>query len=266
MKLVNRNDVARLLPQINSMTKYPSILTYHQMGERGVLSPAIQVPLEGHKLHLTEKVDGTNSRIIVLPHRMGWIIGSREDLLGHSHDLIHNPAMGIVDTLREVAPLIPCQDAEGGITVVYLEVYGGNVGTHAKQYASDRSKFGYRAFDIAVIPGKEIEGLDEDLPHISYWREHTSKPFLPRQEMLQRCREWKIPAVPHVEVDRPIPLSVADTHEWLKAALAQSKCKLDEQAGGKPEGLVVRSEDRAVIAKVRFEDYERSERASAGKR
>lgn len=51
---------------------------------------------------LTEKVDGTNSRIIVLPDG-SYLIGSREELLYARGDLIGNPALGIVDALRDVA-------------------------------------------------------------------------------------------------------------------------------------------------------------------
>ena len=35
-------------------------------------------------------------------------------------------------------------------------------------------------------------------------------------------------------------------------------CTQERPAGGKPEGLVARSLDRAVIAKLRFEDYRRT--------
>ena len=37
-----------------------------------------------------------------------------------------------------------------------------------------------------------------------------------------------------------------------------SRCKLDEEANGIPEGVVVRSPDRSRIAKLRREDYERT--------
>jgi hypothetical protein len=33
---------------------------------------------------------------------------------------------------------------------------------------------------------------------------------------------------------------------------------LDDAAGGKSEGIVLRSPDRSTIAKARFEDYERT--------
>ena len=32
------------LGKLNSMTKYPSILTYHALGDKGVLQDAVQIP------------------------------------------------------------------------------------------------------------------------------------------------------------------------------------------------------------------------------
>jgi hypothetical protein len=37
-----------------------------------------------------------------------------------------------------------------------------------------------------------------------------------------------------------------------------SQCKLDDEANGIPEGVVVRNPDRSRIAKLRREDYERT--------
>jgi hypothetical protein len=45
---------------------------------------------------------------------------------------------------------------------------------------------------------------------------------------------------------------------FLRAHLAETLCRLDDAAGGKPEGIVLRSPDRSTIAKARFEDYERT--------
>lgn len=45
-----------------------------------------------------------------------------------------------------------------------------------------------------------------------------------------------------------------------------SRATLDETAGGSPEGIVLRAADRSVIAKARFQDYERTARRRALKR
>jgi hypothetical protein len=48
------------LAKLNSMTMYPAILTYHTLGDKGVLQGTVQVPFSGRVVG-TEKVDGTNS-------------------------------------------------------------------------------------------------------------------------------------------------------------------------------------------------------------
>src|SRR4051794_37648825 len=88
------------LAKLNSLTKYPSIPTYHAMGEKGRLSESVLVRFEGDCI-ATEKIDGTNARLICTPE--GVVAGSREDLLWATGDLIHNPAMGIVAAVREQA-------------------------------------------------------------------------------------------------------------------------------------------------------------------
>jgi hypothetical protein len=94
-------DIRRTdLDKLNSLTKYPSILTYHTLGDKGALQDAVQVPFAGGVLG-AEKVDGTNARLIFGPDGSA-IVGSREDLLWERRDLIGNPAMGIVAAGRDV--------------------------------------------------------------------------------------------------------------------------------------------------------------------
>src|SRR5262249_26329407 len=85
------------LVKLNSMTKYPSIPTYHLLGEKGALLDE-RVAFAGRVLG-SEKVDGTNGRVIFLPDGC-WIVGSREELLLARGDLIGNPALGIADALK----------------------------------------------------------------------------------------------------------------------------------------------------------------------
>ncbi|WP_197999772.1 RNA ligase family protein [Gimesia chilikensis] len=124
------------LTKLNSATKYPSIPTYHALGERGALL-AETVDFNGEPLIATEKVDGTNSRIILMPNGC-YLIGSREELLHARGDLIHNPALGIVETLKPTADRIveTVSTPADVITVVYLETYGGKTTAAAKQYTS----------------------------------------------------------------------------------------------------------------------------------
>jgi len=54
-----------------------------------------------------------------------------------------------------------------------------------------------------------------------------------------------------------LPTDLAETYRFL-LKFESSGCKLDEDANGVPEGIVVRSSDRSRIAKIRREDYERT--------
>src|SRR5262245_22884963 len=89
------------LAKLNSLTKYPSILTYHTLDPRngGLLE---EVTAFVGTVIGTEKVDGTNSRVICLPDGC-YLLGSREELLYAKGDLIGNPSLGIVDGLKETA-------------------------------------------------------------------------------------------------------------------------------------------------------------------
>ena len=57
-----------ILRKVNSATKYPSILTYHNLGNKGNV---IEGLTEGRSfpndslLYVTEKIDGTNSRAVM---------------------------------------------------------------------------------------------------------------------------------------------------------------------------------------------------------
>src|SRR5438477_10408042 len=119
-------DIRRVdLGKLNSMTKYPSILTYHCLGEKGVLQDKVQIPFEGRVIG-TEKVDGTNTRLIFCPDQ-SVVVGSREDLLWERRDLIGNPAMGIVENVKDtVHGLFERLCRQDQIGVYFVEVFGRN--------------------------------------------------------------------------------------------------------------------------------------------
>ncbi len=109
------------IEKLNSLTKYPSILTYHTMGDRGMLQEELS---EGaaftYPTYVTEKIDGTNSRI-VLDFTGDYLVGSRENFLTAKFDRISNPALGIVDAVRDFADTLsvnlPCN--VDGLVVIY---------------------------------------------------------------------------------------------------------------------------------------------------
>lgn len=244
------------LRRLNSATKYPSIPTYHALGERGALLPQC-VSFEGEQLIATEKVDGTNSRIILMPDGC-YLIGSREELLHAKGDLIHNPALGIVTALKSVADIVSqrYEVSPEIITTAYLETYGGKTTAAARQYTSNRA-FGYRLFDVSHVL---VSVLEREAESISHWREAGGQQFMVEDELLAFAAGMQLETTPRIAIERALPTSIEDTHHWLEQYMPRTLVALDEQAGGSPEGLVVRTPDRHTIAKIRFEDYARHEK------
>jgi hypothetical protein len=258
-------NMAQDLARLNSLTKYPSIPTYHALGERGVLLDR-QVEFDGD-VFVTEKVDGSNGRIVLLPHN-DWLIGSREEWLTAKGDRIPNPALGMVEVLSPVAAWLSSAGAygdESGSTArtFYFEVYGSKHFPAWKAYGIGTPAV--RLFDISVAPLDLLARVPE---WISRWREDGGQQFMREQELQETEAELGLKLTPRLsKVDgKDIPISIEDTHAWLKATLPMTRASIEIGGTGKPKGVVVRAHDRSRIAKVRFEDYERTaKRATADK-
>lgn len=239
--------------KINTLTKYPSILTLHQLGEKGRLKNELTTPVQGERLFATEKIDGTNARIICFGSE--FLIGAREFILHHSDDLYFDNAQGIVNGIKSLGIPIPQPEQ---FTVIYGEFYGGKTSANSKWYGQDAT--GYRVFDVAVY--NDLSLLEMSLPELSNWREHETQngivygqQFLSISEMHQQFPELEF--VPSVEFD------LGDyTHTTvlnnLQQFIPKTHVALSENALMKAEGVVLRTEDRSRIVKVRFEDYERT--------
>lgn len=246
--MLNRFDV------LNTATKYPSIETYHVLGEKGRLTEkAMQFT---GQVVLTEKVDGANARIIVDSDR-DWVIGSREHLLAAKGDRVTNPTLSIVDTLYTVAEEHVASAPKGQIRVYYLEVYGSGIGAAAKQYASGNTT-GLRLFDVAHL---DTDVLDLTVEKASSWREHGGLDFVGEDELCDAA--WgacvdRVPVVGAMDASA-LPQDLEGMRDWLQNPLAaQSTVRLDEGGKGQSEGIVIRTFDRSVIAKARIQDYNRT--------
>jgi hypothetical protein len=202
---------------------------------------------------VTEKINGTNVRLILVPGAPGWLIGSRSELLTARGDLVANPALGIVSEVRDTAEaLLPLAEA-GRVTVVYGEVFGGKVTAASAQYTSTRA-VGFRVFDVGSF---DVERLDSPRADISAWRDRGGQDFLTTSELDAAAVTYGLPLVPRVTAQAP-PTDVRATSAWLNNVLGRSQAVLDEAALGHAEGVVVRSPDRSQIAKIRVEDYRRT--------
>ncbi|ADH65645.1 RNA ligase family protein [Nocardiopsis dassonvillei] len=240
------------LSVLNSATKYPSIPTYHTLDPKngGLLEEATAFTGD---VVLTEKVDGANARIVSFPSG-DYVLGSREELLYARGDLIGNPALGIVEALRALADRIT--PPMTGIAVHYLEVYGGKVTAASREYTGDRA-VGYRMFDSAAVTA---EVLSRQRQEISAWREGGGQGFLPEDALSLLAEREGIELTPRlatVPADK-LPQGVAETSEFIAEHLPGTRVALDGGAGGRAEGIVLRTTDRSVIAKARFQDYRRT--------
>ncbi|MFD8234047.1 RNA ligase family protein [Streptomyces sp. NPDC059696] len=242
------------LAALNTATKYPSIPTYHPLNPKngGLLDET--TTFTGDVI-LTEKVDGTNGRIVLFPDG-DFFIGSREELLHARGDRVHNPALGIVEALEPLAARLQPRDEHRQILVFFLEVYGHKIGGAAKQYTGN-GNVDYRLFDIAcILP----DVLDWDRAQISTWRDNGGQRFC-NEATLQRAATAEgievTPRLATLDADA-LPAGIQETHDWLTAYLPATRVALDDTAGGQAEGIVLRTVDRSVIAKARFQDYART--------
>ncbi|MEC3980107.1 RNA ligase family protein [Amycolatopsis sp. H20-H5] len=240
---------------LNSLTKYPSIPTYHALDATngGLLEECagFDGPVIG-----TEKVDGTNARIISLPDGT-FLLGSREELLYAKGDLIGNPAQGIVSALRPVAEAL-APVGHDVVRVHYFEVYGGKITAAAKQYTGERA-VGLRLFDVAVL-SDYAEKLTWPPVKVSTWREDGGQRYLTEPELRETAERDGLELTPKLFTLEPgvLPSAIQEMSEFLTERLPRTLSALDGAAGGRAEGIVLRTPDRATIAKARFQDYERT--------
>lgn len=240
--------------RLNSATKYPSVPTFHEMTDKGLLTDKI-ADLGPGPFFLTEKIDGTNTRIIITPH--GYLIGSREQILYAQGDIIGDPALNIVNHVRPIAENIwskrGCLD--DSIVTIYGETYGGKVTAGSKQYTSNGT-YGFRVFDLSK---QNINSIPSTLEDIAIHRDARGG-FADNLAIMDFCRETGIPRVHELGYEPntdKLELSHDDAYTLLKWTLPQTFSALDSNAGKKAEGVVISNRDRTKIAKLRFDDYER---------
>lgn len=258
------------LAKLNSITKYPSIPTYHVLGEKGRLTEQ-RVKLGQGPWLVTEKVDGTNGRIILTEH--GWLLGSREELLTAQGDIVSNPALGIVQAFRPdvEAKLWPWWSRSirlPDIVVIYAEVYGGKTTAAARHYTDAPDVFGFRVFDIAVLSEKDIAGLQPLTPdQLSGWRESDRRRFMPRDargfmdfevgvELTERLQLVLV-----LDTVPDLPETIESANVWMKQIVGDG-VNIVAHEHDQVEGVVVRSVNSEFLAKLRFEDYARTLKAT----
>ena len=249
------------LSKLNSMTKYPSIPTYHTLdpSNGNLTMPPLDVAGD---VTATEKVDGTNARIILTDG--GYYLGSREELLHWADDRVWNPAQSIVEAIKPIAERLrdrgATTEARDAATILFGEVFGGKTTANAKQYTGER-RVGWRLFDVVLLPGDHLHELLTWPPErIAAWRDGGGQPFLDQSRLDAFASTHDLELVPTVwtSAEGPMPTTIDEMASWLRDLLPATRVALDDQAGGRAEGIVVRAPDRSLIAKLRLEDYQRT--------
>lgn len=253
------------LKKLNSITKYPSILTYHKLGEKGRLTEDLSGERgflhESDSIYVYEKVDGENSRIIIFKNNdneVDYLIGSREELLYAKGDRIGNPYGNIAEFLKPLADKIIdiISRDNWALTVIFQEFYGGKTQA-AKNYTGSKTQ-GYRIFDVFSLTKDALDHL-LSLPQekIAEWRDHGNQPFYDEGRKMLFLQKLKLDYAPLLAeiTNESFPRTLEDTYAFLKSF---EKTKVGIDVSGKSEGIIARTSDRKHIRKIRFEDYERT--------
>lgn len=250
--------------KLNIFTKYPSIPVFHKVGQRNILTDELNVDFGIERVWATEKIDGTNIRILYYGDEM--ILGSREDLFYYDSSIfcnLKNQFIGSFETLKPFMTKEKWYRSHGyhdTLTVIYGELYGLNLSKASKSYG--QSKAGFRFFDVAVY--NDLSVLDFEPEYISRWRESKKEGgvlsygqnFLSEYGM--SAFENRFPRVPFIPFELSDNPSHRDILNSMRVAIPESLCGLTEEATLLPEGLILRNFNRTKIAKIRFQDYERT--------
>ena len=247
--------------KLNILTKYPSILTYHVPSEKGILRPELAETKsfsDYEQCFVTEKIDGANSRIIIFNN--DYIIGSRILFLYSKGDRFGDPTLNIVNTVKAHAEKFTdtLEYQHKNIYIIFGETYGGNMNLASVNYTIDRA-LAFRVFDIVELPLRKVEKIlnDDDFEKIIAWREHKNTHFKTVDEIKKITDECQINTVPYMDVIKgsDMPVTLKDTYDWLKK-YHNTMAGINNH--GVSEGVVVRTNDRKLIRKIRLDNYEKT--------
>lgn len=254
--------------KLNSLTKYPSILTYHELGNKGRLNNKLtnDESFSAGNIEISEKIDGTNTRIIYL--NGDYIIGSRDNLLYAKDDRVMSRELNesSLAAAVNISFLGPDNLTKDKMFVFYGETYGSKINGF-KQYTNDNNCSAWRLFDIAVFDFNFIETMmDEDLSHIASWRDHGGQTFLSTQVRTMLATSLLLDTVPIINTidSTRLPKNLGATYDWMQAfrksnaTLQKENSNENNKVFGKAEGVVIRTFDRSMIRKLRFEEYDKT--------
>ncbi|QBQ73291.1 RNA ligase [Nodularia phage vB_NspS-kac65v162] len=246
---------------LNSATKYPIIPTYHKIGKDKKLQQDCIIFNE--PVIVTEKLDGSNGRIVFMPYGH-YYIGSREELILSSSSVLFSDktlditCQNIVNILKPIADRLRERfntSDPGYLLVLYFEVFGYKCSARGKQYSGNSTAVSCRLFDSCSVP---VEMLGKTLSHISSWWEHGGQEFASWGVLLELASDWELITVPTLSKDWIPTKLIRATYLSLKQFIRETSCRIHITALGRPEGIIIRTPDRSQIAKIRYEDYGRT--------
>ncbi|MED2737173.1 RNA ligase family protein [Bacillus toyonensis] len=248
--------------KLNSITKYPSILTYHKITGKGrLLEERVETSIFDAEclINVYEKINGENSRVVFLGDgsTVDYFIGSREELLLAKGDRIGNTIGNIANYFTPIADEL-CLKLKGfkGLIALYFESYGG-ITPHTKQYSSDKTQNG-RLFDVFALSQEEVDSLLEmPLSKIAGWRDRGNQPFydcVQRMEFANKNELQVAPLLTSIK-GKDLPTDVKGVSEWLEQF---RETRVGINAAGRSEGVICRTTNREVIAKLRIEEYDKT--------
>ncbi|MCR0375596.1 RNA ligase family protein [[Clostridium] innocuum] len=248
----------------NSLTKYPSIMTYHKMG-KGILEEKINMPEQDRDqiVYISEKIDGINMRILIL--NGDYVIGSREEFIYAKGDRI--VSTNIKDYIGYMVSIAEDMIHSNAIKrdvlyCIYGELYGSKIQSAWKRYTSSKGTYGYRIFDVWDMPVLDFAMMYDSIASseaASNWRESNRQPWYEFFSLLTFATSViSLSPVPYIKHD--FLKNIPEDKEGAFLYLLNFQKTIINLDGSKKnctdaEGIVIRTENREYISKLRFADY-----------
>ena len=212
---------------------------------------------------MTEKIDGSNIRFII--YNGDYLIGSRKEWIYAKGDrLISNEqVMYLKNYVEEVLKSYTFK--KNILYCIYGEVHGTGIQSW-RNYTLSSQSYGFRIFDIWSMEKKDIENLlisMKSKDEVSNWRENNNQPWWNMNEMttfiINCCGLVEYAPFKLLCSIKSIPTDIEETYEFMRR-FQHTDVNLDGtgKQNAKAEGIVIRTYDRSYIAKLRFEDYEKT--------
>lgn len=202
-----KTDYKLTAEELNGMTKFPSIYPLHEFIRVGKKMLAHGEPIHSIKdkeFDITEKIDGTNIRIIIHRNCNEVFIGGRGELLAYNKDLLYNDKYGVIDIINKtfdekiLDSFHKSSFWDGNeFLILYGELFGKGIQKRGKQYNAegrDFRLFAVRSLTIETI--NVFKSISRENWH-SVRRKNTSMRFFPFGDVLEIRDKLGLQTVPY---------------------------------------------------------------------